>query len=203
MKGIGVKMKKIIVAMALATTLTTAVSTSAEAATYYHTKLADANGKKYNVSIKSSNAKKRITTTDDMWAGTYEGDIRYIGTFQFYVNGKKTAYQTKVDYNKMQKNFYKVSTKKGTPSLIAISERVATDADYVKLYYIYKGKLKASKSVFMTTLKPKYVKKNIIKYAVYSNADDFGYTVHYMKLSPSTGKLKVFKSKYIGPKRPW
>lgn len=197
-------MKKLLLATACllgASTVVTQLPAEAKTTTYYTTKLSSASGKNYAIALKSSSVKKKIADDGDMWAGVSIGDVLYRGTFQFYVNGKKTSYKTNVEYNKTRKNFYKVSTKKGTPSFLAISDPQGTDIDDIKLYYMYNGTLRKLNRTFLSTLKPKYHAKNTIKFAGYNNVDGNWY-IYYYKVNPETGGSKHIKTS-ITKKWPW
>ncbi|WP_010290058.1 hypothetical protein [Kurthia massiliensis] len=197
-------MKKVLLAAAVAlgiSHVSTQTVVEAKVTTYYDTHITAADGKNYRIALRSSNVKKKIADDGDVWAGVSEGDQLYRGTFQFYVNGKKTSYKTKVEYNKTRKNFYKVNMKKGTPSFVAISKPGGTDINDVKLYYMYKGTLRTLNKTLTTTLKPKYHAKNMIKTAGYSNIIG-KYYVYYYKVNPETGGVKYVKTKTVA-KKPW
>lgn len=103
-------MKKFILATSLVLGLSAIdaqIPAQAKMTTYYQTKLTSASGKNYTISLKSSNVKKIIAGDMDMWAGVSIGDRLYRGTFQFYMNGKKTSYKTKIEYNQTRKIFIK------------------------------------------------------------------------------------------------
>ncbi len=193
-------MKKILLASALIFAISTSISTipaEAQTKTYYQTKLASASGKKYNMTLRSSNAKKIIADDLLISPNVNVGDVLYNGTFNFYINGKKTALKTNEQYNKTGKNFYKIATKKGTPTFFATTETIANNVTDVTLYYMYKGKPVKLKNGFFTTLKPKYVKKNVIKIANYDNNNWWGYDIHYLKINPKTADYKIIKSERI------
>lgn len=197
-------MKKILLATSIMLGTSTGIAqlpAHAKTTTYYQTKLTSVSGKNYTIALKSSNVKKKIADDMDMWAGVDIGDLLYRGTFQFYMNGKKTSYKTKVEYNKTRKNFYKVNTKKGTPSFLALSEPQGFDIDYIKLYYVYNGTLRRLNRTFSATLKPKYHAKNMIKFAGYNNVVGKWY-IYYYKINPETGGSKYIKTDTV-QNEPW
>lgn len=191
-------MKKILLASALIFAISTSISTipaEAQTKTYYKTKLASASGKKYNMTLRSSNAKKIIA--DEASLNFNVGDTLYNGTFNFYVNGKKTVRKTTMQYNKTGENFYKIATKKGTPTFFVTSSVYTINVTDIEIYYMYKGKPVKLKNGFFTTLKPKYVKKNVIKIANYDNNNWWGYDIDYLKINPKTADYKIIKSERI------
>lgn len=199
-------MKKFMLLMVMtiiifAGTTASELSAIAKTTTYYQTNLTSATGKNYKIALKSSNVKKKIGTIDDAWAAVRVGDQLYKGTFQFYLNGKKTSYKNSTDYNKTRKNFYKINTKKGTPSFLAISKSEGSNIDYIKLYYMYNGTLRTLNKEYVSSLKPKYYKKNVLKTAYY---DPYigKYEVKYIKVNPETGQSKVTKKVFV-TKKPW
>lgn len=197
-------MKKLLIAASLTLGISTGIAqmpAQAKTTTYYQTKLTSASGKNYTVALKSSNVKKKIADDGDMWAGVDIGDHLYRGSFQFYMNGKKTSYKSNVEYNKTRNNFYKVPTKKGTPSFLAISQQQASDIYWIKLYYVYNGTLRKLNRTFETTLKPKYSSKNVMKFANYSNAN-WKWYIFYYRINPETGGSKHIKTDIV-KKRPW
>ena len=197
-------MKKLLIAASLTLGISTGIAqmpAQAKTTTYYQTKLTSASGKNYTVALKSSNVKKKIADDGDMWIGVHIGDHLYRGSFQFYMNGKKTSYKSNVEYNKTRKNFYKVNTKTGTPSFLAISDTQTVNLEYIRLYYVYNGTLRKLNRTFSATIKPKYHAKNIIKIPFYNNVTTKWY-IDYYKINPETGGSKYLKTDTV-KKRPW
>lgn len=169
---------------------------SAQAApkTYYQTTLTSASGLPYHFSIKSNNAVKQVATTDDIGPGISDQDIFYTGKFQYYIGSKKTAYQLNGTYNQTAKDFYKITTKKGTPSFVVQRSGEGTNRYAHRLYYMHAGKLKKVTSTFYGTYNVQYVAKNKLRIGYYDPQQRRGLVkVSYYEINVKTGKATLKK----------
>lgn len=187
-------MKKRVSALIGTVCFMSALSVEAAPKTYYETTLTSASGLPYHFSVRSNNAVKHVATTDDIGPGIRHQDLFYTGKFHYYIGAKKTPYQLNGTYNKTAKDFYKIKTKKGTPSFVVQRSGEGTNRYAHKLYYMHAGKLKKVTSTFYGTYNVQYVAKNKLRIGYYDPQQRRGLVkVSYFEINVNTGKATLKK----------
>lgn len=166
----------------------------------YSTTLRDLAGNKVTAHFIAVKDSYKRATQDDAWAAVAPNDQLYTGTFKIglqQANAQDVYMQSYTvkdyTYNKTQDTVFRIQgkTAKDTDFLV-VSQIEASVSQSGQLFYFMNGSLKKAEDSNWF-LRPKSIGNQQYQYAVYANAEQFGYLFTTEKFNPATGKFSHVK----------